>query len=208
MKGLVGLRKLSLTAHVTTSVGWFGAVAAFLVLAVAGLNSDDPLTVRSAYVAMQLTGWFIIVPLCFMSLPTGLVMSLGTPWGLFRHWWVVAKLIISVIATILLLVHMQPVGHMARAVAETTLREGELAGLRMQLVADAIAASVALLAATALSIYKPWGLTPYGARALRRETDGIAGQEKLPAALTIVLIGGAILGGLFVLHHLLGPGGH
>lgn len=101
-------RKFALTTHVTTSVGWFGAVASFLVLALAGLNSGNAVTVRSAYVAMELTGWFIIVPLCFVSLPTGLVMSLGTPWGLFRHYWVVAKLTISVIATILLLVHMQP----------------------------------------------------------------------------------------------------
>ena len=202
-----GLRRLALTTHVTTSVGWFGAVASFLVLALAGLNSDNALTVRSAYVAMELTGWFIIVPLCLASLPTGLVMSFGTPWGLLRHYWVVAKLIVSVIATILLLVHMQPVGHIARAVAETTLREGDLAGLRMQLVADAIAASVALLAATTLSIYKPWGLTPYGARALRRETDGMSGREKLPAVLKIMLIGGAILGALVVLHHLFARGG-
>ena len=202
------LRKLALTAHVTTSVGWFGAVGSFLVLAIAGLTSADAMTVRSAYLAMELMGWFIIVPLCVASLPTGLIMSFGTPWGLVRHYWVVAKLVISVIATILLLVHMQPVGHIARAVAERTLRDGELAGLRMQLVADAIAASVALLAATALSIYKPWGLTPYGSRALRRETDGISDREKLPGALRIALIGGAILVVLVVLHHLFGRGGH
>jgi hypothetical protein len=203
-----GWRRFALTTHVSTSVGWFGAVATFLVLAVAGMTSDDPLTVRSAYLAMELTGWFIIVPLCLASLPTGLIMSLGTPWGLLRHYWVVAKLIISVIATILLLVHMQPVGHIARAVSETTLREGELAGLRMQLVGDAIAASVALLAATALSIYKPWGLTPYGARALRREADGTESPLTMPRALKVAIVAIATLGTLVVLHHLVGRGGH
>jgi hypothetical protein len=202
------LRKLALTSHVITSVGWFGAVASFLVLAIAGLTSSNALIVRSAYVAMDVVGWFIIVPLCLASLPTGLIMSLGTPWGLFRHYWVVAKLAITVVATILLLVHMQPVGHMARAVAETSLRAGELAGLRMQLVADAIAACVALLAATAISIYKPWGLTPYGARALRRETDGISGRAAMPAPLKTALMVGAILLTLVVLHHVLGRGGH
>lgn len=202
------VRKAALVAHVTTSVGWFGAVASFLVLAIAGLNSANPMTVRSAYVAMELTGWFLIVPLCLASLPTGLVMSLGTPKGLFRHYWVVAKLVISVIATVLLLVHMQPVGHMARAVAETALREGELAGLRMQLVMDAVAACVALLAATVLSVFKPWGLTSYGTKALNREAGGLDRQPRMPGALQAVLIGAVILGAVIVLHHLFGRSGH
>ena len=118
--------------------------------------------VRAAYLAMNLTAWFVIVPLSLASPPTGLVMSLGTDWGLFRHYWVVAKLLISVLATILLLVHLQPVGHLAGVVARTTLARGELAGLRIQLIADAGAALVALLVATALSVYKPRGMTPYG----------------------------------------------
>ena len=202
------LRKLAVTSHVTTSVGWFGAVATFLVLAIAGLTSANDMTVRSAYLAMELTAWFIIVPLCLASFPTGLIVSLGTPWGLFRHYWVVAKLAISVVATVLLLVHMQPVGHMARAVAATTLRDGELAGIRLQLVVDAIAASVALLAATAISIYKPWGLTPHGARALRRETEGGPEPRTMPAALRIALASGATIAALIIVHHLLGTREH
>jgi hypothetical protein len=158
------LRKFALTAHVTSSVGWLGAVAGFLALAVAGLTNQDAQMVRTAYLAMELIGWCVIVPLSLASLPTGLVMSLGTEWGLFRHYWVLAKLLITVLATILLLVHMQPVGHLARVVAETTLASGELAGLRVQLVADAGAALLALLVATALSVYKPRGMTRYGWR--------------------------------------------
>ncbi len=160
----LGLRKFALTAHVASSVGWLGAVGGFLALAVAGVTSQDAQMVRGTYLAMELTGWFVIVPLSLASLPTGLVLSLGTEWGLFRHYWVLAKLLITVLATILLLVHMQPIGHLARVVAETTLASGELAGLRVQLVADAGAALVALLAATVLSIYKPRGMTPYGQR--------------------------------------------
>jgi ABC-type anion transport system duplicated permease subunit len=85
------LRKLTLTVHVMSSVGWFGAVAAFLALAVAALTSQDAQLVRSADLAMDLTAWFVIVPLCFASLLTGLVSSLGTHWGLFRHYWVACK---------------------------------------------------------------------------------------------------------------------
>lgn len=164
-----GLRKFALTAHVTASVGWLGAVAGFLVLAVAGLVSEDAQTVRAAYLAMELIAWFVVVPLSLASPLTGLVMSLGTTWGLFRHYWVLVKFLITVPATIFLLLHMRPIGHLARVVAETTLSSGDLAGLRIQLVADAGAAILVLLVATTLSIYKPRGLTPYGWRKQREE---------------------------------------
>lgn len=156
------IRKLALTAHVTSSVGWLGAVGGFLALAIAGLVHQDAETARAAYIAMDLTAWLVIVPLSIASLPTGLLMSLGTEWGLFRHYWVVAKLVITVLATLILLAHMQPIGHMADVVRATTLARGELAGLRIQLVADAGAALVALLLATVLSVYKPRGMTAYG----------------------------------------------
>lgn len=165
-----GLRKFGLTAHVSSSVGWFGSVGAFLALAVSGLTSQDAQLVRAVYLAMNVIGWSVIVPLSLASLVTGLVQSLGTPWGLFRHYWVVIKLLITVFATVLLLIHMQPVGHLAGVVATTTLASGELAGLRIQLVADAGAALVALLVAATLSIYKPRGLTKYGLRKQRPES--------------------------------------
>jgi hypothetical protein len=158
------LRKFGLTAHVSSSLGWFGSVGAFLALALSGVTSRDAELVRAMYLSMNVIGWSVIVPLSVASLLTGLVQSLGTPWGLFRHYWVVIKLLITVFATLLLLVHMEPVGHLARAVAARSLASGELAGLRLQLVADAGAALAALLVAVTLSVYKPRGLTQYGRR--------------------------------------------
>ncbi len=58
-----GLRKFALTTHVSSSVGWLGAVAGFPALAVTGLSSQHDETVRAAYIAMHLTTWFVIVPL-------------------------------------------------------------------------------------------------------------------------------------------------
>jgi hypothetical protein len=158
------LTKFALTAHVTSSVGWFGAVAAFLALAIGGLTSQDTLMVRATYLAMESLSWFVIVPFCLASLLTGLVQSLGTKWGLFRHYWIVVKLLMTVVATIILLVHMQPITYMADVAAETTLSSADLIKVRIQLIADAGAALLVLLAATTLSVYKPWGLTPYGRR--------------------------------------------
>jgi hypothetical protein len=159
------VRKFALTAHVVSSVGWLGAVAGVLALAVAGLTSQDAQTVRAAYLAMELTGWFVLVPLGVASLLTGLVQSLGTSWGLFRHYWVLAKLVINVFATIVLLLYMQTLGSLAGVAAETTLSNDDLGGLRSPSpVLHAGAALLLLLMAATLSVYKPRGMTPYGRR--------------------------------------------
>ncbi|MGH6834208.1 MAG: hypothetical protein ACREC9_01400 [Methylocella sp.] len=159
-----GLRKFALAAHVTTSVGLLGAVASFLALATAGLASQDAQIMRAAYLAMELTAWFVIVPLAFASLLIGIVESLGTPWGLFRHYWVSAKLLLTVIATIVLLLQMKLISYMARVAAESTLSGVDLYGAKVQLVVHAGGGLLVLLVPVALSLYKPWGMTRYGWR--------------------------------------------
>jgi hypothetical protein len=158
------VRKLALTAHVASSVGWLGAVAVFLALAVAGLSGQDERLVRAAYLSMNLMTWFVIVPLCVASLATGIIQSLGTPWGLLRHYWVVVKLVLTALATFVLLVHTRPIGYLADVAGLTSPSAAGLGDLQRQLVGDAGAALVVLLTTTALSVYKPQGLTPYGWR--------------------------------------------
>jgi hypothetical protein len=158
------VRKGMLTAHVVASVGWLGAVGSFLALALAGLSETDNGMVRAAYAAMEFTGWYVIVPLSAASLFTGLAQSVGTSWGLFRHYWVVFKLVINVVASLLLLVHMQPVGRIAHAAAQRPVSLSDLHDLRVQVAFDAGAAIVALLIATVLAVYKPPGMTRYGWR--------------------------------------------
>jgi hypothetical protein len=158
------VRKLALTLHVTSSVGWLGAVLGFLALAIAGLSSRDEGAARAAYVAMNVMTWDAIVPLSLLSLATGVLESFGTPWGFVRHYWVLVKLALTVAATLLLLLHTRPIGWMAHAALRAAPITTELMRLRIQLLVDAAAATVVLLGATALSVYKPRGLTPYGVR--------------------------------------------
>jgi hypothetical protein len=158
------LRKFVLTAHITFSVGWLGAVVAYLALAVAGVISHDVSMVRAAYLSLELLGWFVIVPFSLAALLTGLVQSLGTPWGLFRHYWILVKFLLTTAATIVLLGHMPAVSRMSGVAAETALSSGDFCALRIQLVVHAAGGLVVLLAATTLSVYKPWGMTPYGRR--------------------------------------------
>jgi hypothetical protein len=164
------LRKFALTAHVASSVGWLGAVAGTLALAVAGLIGQDDQTVRAAYLTMELTGWFVLVPLSVASLLTGLVQSLGTTWGLFRHYWVLFKLLINLFATIVLLLYMQTLGSLADLAAETTLSSDDPGLLRSPSPAlHAGAALLLLLTATTLAVYKPRGMTRYGQRKQRQQ---------------------------------------
>ena len=154
-------RKLALATHVATSVGSLGAVAAFLALALSGLASHDAGIQHAVYPAMELITWFVIVPVIVASLLSGIVSSLGTPWGLFRHYWVLVKLLLTVFALVVLLVQLRPI-RMAAAAATGT--GGDLGTLKIQLVVHAAGGLLVLLVATALSVYKPRGMTRYGVR--------------------------------------------
>lgn len=156
------LRKFALTAHITSSVGWLGAIAGFLALAVGGLTSRDAQLVRGAYLAMEVTGWYVLVPLCLASLVTGLVMSLGTPWGLFRHYWVLVKFLITIVAALILFMYTRTLSHLGGLAADMTLFVDELRNPSPVLHSGL--ALLALLVNTTLSVYKPRGLTRYGWR--------------------------------------------
>ncbi len=159
-----GLRKFVLTAHVTFTIGWLGAVVCFLALATDGLTSQNAPRVSAAYIAMELIARYVIVPLSFAPLVTGPVLSLGTPWGLFRHYWILTKLVITILSAIIMQVHMQPITQLADVAANAMVFSAELHKMQIQMVIASSAALVALLVATTLAVYKPRGMTSYGWR--------------------------------------------
>ena len=111
---------------------------------------------------MAPAAWFVLVPLAHASLLSGIVLSLGTTWGLFRYYWVVLKLGITVFATVILLIYMGTFRQMAGVAADPVL---DLAAVRnASPIIHAILALVLLLAATVLGVYKPFGITEYGKR--------------------------------------------
>jgi hypothetical protein len=156
-----GLRKFALTAHLTFSVGWIGAVVAYLALVVAAMISLDTQILRAAKIAMQLIGWYVIIPSAIGSLLTGLIMALGTPWGLFRHYWVLFSLALTIFATIILLQHMQPASFLASVNPERP--SASMGGLQGELLHGGVGLLV-LLVIQVLNVYKPRGMTLYGWR--------------------------------------------
>jgi hypothetical protein len=158
------VRKFALTAHVACSVGLLGSIAAFLVLVLTGLSSQDSVVVRAAFVGTDLLANFIIVPLALAALASGIIQSLGTSWGLFRHKWIVAKLFITGAATAILLAKLGLIAQAADLARQTDIPLAALRAAGVELAVHAAAGLLVLLIPTALSIYKPRGLTAYGLR--------------------------------------------
>ena len=179
-----GLRRVTFTTHITSSVGWFGAVIVFLALAVIGLISQDEVTVRGAYLLMAPAAWFVLVPLAHASLLSGIALSLGTTWGLFRHYWIVLKLLITAFATVVLLIYMGTFRQMAGVAADPTVGLGLVRNPSPMV--HAILALGLLLVATVLAVYKPLGMTAYGMRKQREPRQALT-----PTALLSPTTGGA-----------------
>jgi len=217
------LSKFTLVAHITFSVGWIGAVAAFLVLSIAGITSNNAEVVRGAYVSMNLLGLYIIVPLSLAALLTGLVQSLGTSWGLFRQYWTMVKFVLTFGSTFLLLVHQYTsIARAAQRVLTSPVgKMPDLGQTGRELLVKAGLAILVLMITTVLSIYKPWGLTAYGRRIMQRrrlmKNDGeasaltatvgseTADSRRMSVALRAFLIVTAVvLAALVILSHLTG----
>lgn len=154
-------RKLVLAVHLTVSIGWIGGVLVYLALGQLAVRSKDDQTVRAAWIAMEASGWYVLVPLAVATVVTGLVMSLGTKWGLFRHYWVLISFLLTCFAATILVLHMPTVSSaadVARNADATQLRDlgGDLFHPTIGLIV--------LLAVLVLNVYKPAGMTRYGWR--------------------------------------------
>ncbi len=172
------LRKFALAVHLTCSVGWLGAVAAYLALDVTVAIGREPRTVQAAWIAMGLVTSSAIVPLAVASLLTGLVMSLGTKWGLFRHWWVLISLVLTVVAGLVLLSEAGLIVRMADIAADPATADETLLDLPATLP-HSIGGLVVLLLIQVLNVYKPQGMTPYG---WRKQHEGRSRHEPRPVA--------------------------
>lgn len=146
-----------LISHITFSLGWLGSVAVFLALAITGLNSDDTLLSRASLIAMQVCAWFVIVPFCLTSLLTGVIQAVMAKWGLFKHYWIVVKLFLTVASTVLLLLHLKPISYLADVAATSSFSHSQDLSQLIDLIAKAGAAILVLLFITTISVYKPWG---------------------------------------------------
>ena len=152
------LRRAALALHIISSLGWIGAAASYLVLGVLAAMSEDPLTIRAAWIGMEVIGWRAVVPLGCLAFLTGLVMALGTPWGLVRHYWVLFALVLTVLALTVLILHMPTVT--AAANLARTVDEQAVIALGGDVLHPALGL-VVLVVVAVLNVYKPRGVTGF-----------------------------------------------
>lgn len=106
--------------------GGIGAVLVFLALAGIGVTRQDERTVRGAYLVMAPAAWFVLVPLAHAALLSGIALSLGTPWGLIRHYWVALKLVVTAFSTVILMIYMGTSRQMAGVAADPVVELGRV----------------------------------------------------------------------------------
>ncbi len=197
-------RKARLLVHLVGSLAWLGAIAAYFALAVRGFTGAADLGTRAAYMNMLDVGWHVVVPLGVVSVATGAVQALGTPWGLLRNYWVIVKMGIGILALGIMLLHMGPTDELALAAAQGDIRPADLRGLRLQLVLDSAAALVVLLIAAALGVYKPRGQTPW-----TRPRDGAVPGTSSPGRwLKVLTVAAALAIAAILIAHLTGHSPH
>lgn len=210
------IRKLFLTTHIAVSVGWIGAVLAYLALVVAAMTGENDQLLRAAWIALEVIGWYAIVPLALAALASGIIIALGTPWGLFRHYWVATSLLLTLTATAVLLQHMSTVSFFASIAADTAVADvrGVLGpALRGELLHAGVGL-VILLGIETLNVYKPRGLTAYGRRwseivadtASHGVTRGKSAAPPIPRWVHAVWIHAAALLLLLAILHAAGGG--
>lgn len=167
-------RKMFLVVHIVAAAMWFGIDLALGILAVTAMLTDSP---QTAGVALQSIDMFAVWPMfgaSLVSLGTGVVLGLGSRYGLLRYWWVAVKLAINVLMATLILFALRPgIGEAAEA-GRRLVAGDPAATVPMGLIFPVLVAPTLLLIAYVLATFKPWGPT-------RRRTSA-RGRNRLPAA--------------------------
>ena len=147
-------RRALLVVHVAVSVGWLGLTLGLLALGIAAYATADPSLTEAAYRAMKVFADWLLAPIALATFGSGVILSLGTPWGLARHWWVWLKFWITLGTAAATVFALRPeIAHAAAAGVPD-----------ISLVAAPSVATSAYLFMTAVSVLKPWGLTRRGRR--------------------------------------------
>jgi hypothetical protein len=167
-------RRLFLSLHVIAGVGWLGVELAIVGLSATAATTDQHGVRDAVYVAIGLLIQPLFPVLALSTLVSGVVLSVGTKWGLLTHWWIVTKLVINVVVIVF-----------GIAVVDRFLLQAPTIAVARPLHVAAASTGLSLLAAaTLLSVYKPWGRTPRGrARVKARVGAGTRAGSRPPRAL-------------------------
>lgn len=152
------VRKGFLVAHIVSAGAWIGLDVVMAVLVFTAMLTDSTATAATCYQALRLVAVWPLLIASLVCLASGVVLGLGSKYGLVRYWWVAVKLVLNVLLTTLGVVALRP-GVDEAAVYGRLLAAGEATGPVPDLVYPPIVSPLCLLIAVVLSVYKPWGRT-------------------------------------------------
>jgi uncharacterized membrane protein len=162
-------RKALLVLHIVSGVSWMGVDIALLVLLLTARAADDAASVASAFNAIRMIVPIAVPPLSLSIVATGLLLGLGTPWGLVRHWWVLVKLVLSLVMAVLVFTSLVPgvnaIAELDLATTSADAVRASLGPLPSMLLFPPVVSFLMLGTATVLSIFKPWRRTPWSREA-------------------------------------------
>jgi hypothetical protein len=159
------VRKAVMVLHVVAGIGWMGVDIALLVLLITARTTNDAALVVSGFNAIGMIVPIAVPPLSLGILLTGIILGLGTRWGLVRYWWVLVKLLLSLIMTVLVFASLLPAVSSIAVLSATTISadavRASLGMLPTMLLFPPVVSFLMLGVATILSIFKPWQRTPW-----------------------------------------------
>jgi uncharacterized membrane protein len=150
-------RKSVLLVHIASAGAWLGIDVVMAVLVFTALGTDDDRTKALSFRALELVAVWPLLTMGMLCLLTGILLGLGSRYGLLRYWWVAVKLALNLLLSGLVLVALAP------EVADAAERARQFdAGLPAplgvgDLIFPPIVSPTALLVAMVLAIFKPWG---------------------------------------------------
>ena len=150
-------RKSVLLVHIASAGAWLGIDVVMAVLVFTALGTDDDRTKALAFRALELVAVWPLLTMGMLCLLTGILLGLGSRYGLVRYWWVAVKLALNLVLSGLVLVALAP------EVADAAERARQFdAGLPAplgvgDLIFPPIVSPTALLVAMVLAVFKPWG---------------------------------------------------
>jgi uncharacterized membrane protein len=152
-----GTRRAVLIAHIASAGAWLGVDVAMAVLSITALTTDEPGTLAFSLQALELVSIWPLLACGLLCLLSGLVLGLGSRWGLLRYWWVAVKLVLNLVLTALVLVSLRAEVTEQAALARRSAA-GEVVTYDLSnLIYPPTVSPTLLLIAIALSVIKPWG---------------------------------------------------
>lgn len=151
-------RRAVLVTHIVSASAWIGIDVAAAILTVTSLATGDPQTQAVAYQALGIVAVWPMFVAGLACLASGLVLGLGTKFGLLRYWWVAVKLCVNIVLSTLILVALRPGIDELSAYGSTVLAGGTPDPTDTgQMMFPPSVSLVALTIAVTLSVFKPWG---------------------------------------------------